>query len=46
MISNDINLEQLNNLSPEERALALEILKEYSQDGFSNILEDLKYSAR
>ena len=44
MISNDINLEQLNNLSPEERALALEILKEYSQDGFSNILEDLKYS--
>ena len=44
MISNDINLEQLNNLSPEERALALEILKEYSQDGFSSLLEDLKYS--
>ena len=44
MISNELNLEQLNNLSPEERALALEILKEYSQDGFSNILEDLKYS--
>ena len=44
MISNEINLEQLNNLSPEERALVLEILKEYSQDGQSAILEDLKYS--
>ena len=43
MISNELNLEQLNNLSPEERALALEILKEYSQEGFSSILEDLKY---
>ena len=43
-MSNEINLEQLNSLSPEERALALEILKEYSQEGFSNILEDLKYS--
>jgi len=44
MISNEISLEQLNSLSPEERALALEILKEYSQEGFSNTLEDLKYS--
>lgn len=44
MISNELNLEQLNNLSPEERALALEILKEYSQEGFSNLLENLKYS--
>lgn len=44
MISNELNLEQLNSLSPEERALALEILKEYSQEGFSSILEDLKYS--
>ena len=44
MISNEINLEQLNNLSPEERALALEILKEYSQEGYSTLLEDLKYS--
>jgi hypothetical protein len=44
MISNEINLEQLNNLSPEERALALEILKEYSKDGYSSLLEDLKYS--
>ena len=43
MISNELNLEQLNSLSPEERALALEILKEYSKEGFSNILEDLKY---
>ena len=43
-MSNEINLEQLNNLSPEERALALEILREYSQEGFSSLLEDLKYS--
>ena len=43
-MSNEINLEQLNNLSPEERALALEILKEYSQEGYSTLLEDLKYS--
>ena len=44
MMSNEINLDQLNNLSPEERALALEILKEYSQEGYSTLLEDLKYS--
>jgi hypothetical protein len=44
MISNEINLEQLNSLSPEERSLALEILKEYSQEGYSSILDDLKYS--
>ena len=40
MISNEINLERLNSLSPEERALALEILKEYSQEGYSSILEE------
>ena len=44
MMSNDINLDQLNNLSPEERALALEILKEISQEGHSEILDDLRYS--
>ena len=44
MMSNEINLEQLNSLSPEERALALEILKEISQDGHSEILDELKYS--
>jgi hypothetical protein len=43
-MSNEINLDQLNNLSPEERALALEILKEYSQEGYSGLLENLKYS--
>ena len=43
-MSNEINLEQLNSLSPEERALALEILKEISQEGHSDILDDLKYS--
>jgi hypothetical protein len=44
MISNELNLDQLNSLSPEERALALEILKEISQEGHSEILDDLKYS--
>ena len=44
MMSNEIDLKALDNLSPEERALALEILKEYSQDGQSILLEDLKYS--
>ena len=44
MMSNEINLEQLNSLSPEERALALEILKEISQEGHSDILDDLRYS--
>lgn len=38
------DLSALNSLSPEERALALEILKEYSQEGYSETLEDLKYS--
>lgn len=38
------DLSAINSLSPEERALALEILKEYSQEGQSAILEDLKYS--
>lgn len=38
------DLSILDNLSPEEKALAMEILKEYSQEGQSSILEDLKYS--
>ena len=44
MMSNELSLEQLNSLSPEERALAIEILKEYSQEGYSTLLEELKYS--
>jgi hypothetical protein len=44
MVSNELNLDILNSLSPEEKALALEILREYSHDGQSAILEDLKYS--
>ena len=44
MMSNEINLDQLNSLSPEERALAMEILREYSQEGHSDLLDDLKYS--
>ena len=38
------DLSILDSLSPEERKLALEILKEYSQEGQSAILDDLKYS--
>ena len=38
------DLSALNTLSPEERELALEILKEYSQDGQSAILNTLQMS--
>lgn len=44
MISNEINLEALAGLNEDEKQLALEILKEYSQEGQSAILDDLKYS--
>jgi hypothetical protein len=43
-LNNTPDLSALNNLSPEERALALEILKEYSQEGKSDTLNELKYS--
>lgn len=45
MVSNDkLNIEAFEGLTPEEKALALEILKQYSQEGKSDILEDLQYS--
>lgn len=37
------DLSILDSLSPEERALAMEILKEYSQEGQSEILDDLRF---
>ena len=37
------DLKELNNLSPEERQLAIQILEEYSLNGKSQKLEDLKY---
>ena len=45
MISNDklLNLEAFAGLTEEEKALALEILKQYSLEGKSDILEDLTY---
>jgi hypothetical protein len=43
-LNNTPDLSALNSLSTEERALAMEILKEYSQEGHSAILDDLKYS--
>ena len=39
-----IDVSILDSLSPEEREVALEILKQYSQEGHSEILEELKYS--
>ena len=44
MQNNLLDLTALDGLSKEERELALQILKEYAQDGESSILEDLKYS--
>ena len=46
MISNDklLNIEAFEGLTPEEKALALEILKQMSTDGKSDILDDLRYS--
>ena len=35
---------QFNNLSEEEKKVALEILKQYSQEGKSSILDELKYA--
>ncbi len=38
------SLDILNSLSEEEKAMALEILKELSTSGTSEKLDDLKYS--
>jgi len=40
----NFNLEELNNLSKEEREAVLKILKEYSLDGSSKYLNELKYA--
>ncbi len=40
---NEFNLEELNNLSEEEREVALQILKQYSETGNSNIYNQLLY---
>lgn len=42
MMSN-INKEAFNNLSEEEKAFALKILKEMAANGKSDTLDDLKY---
>lgn len=39
-----IDLSMLDQLSPEEKELAMSILREYSETGQSEIFEDLKYS--
>lgn len=45
MMSNELNIEErLKDLSPEERALALEILKQVASEGKSDILDDLNYN--
>lgn len=46
MISNEnplLDISALDGLSEEERRLALEILKEFSQDGVSTLLDTLQY---
>lgn len=45
MISNDmpLNIDALEGLSREEKELALEILRQMSQEGTSSILDSLKY---
>lgn len=40
----NLNLDVLNGLSDEEKAIALEILKELSTSGTSDKLNELKYS--
>ena len=42
--NNILNLKELNDLSPEERKIALQILQEYSQQGKSKKLDDIKYA--
>ncbi|MBP5469533.1 MAG: hypothetical protein J6Z11_09855 [Candidatus Riflebacteria bacterium] len=42
-MANKIDASILNNLSEEERAAALEILKQVAEKGESDILNDLKY---
>ena len=37
------NFDELNNLSEEERKIALEILEQFSKQGSSNIFNDLLY---
>lgn len=38
------NFDELNNLSEEERKIALSILEEFSKEGTSKVFEDLKYA--
>ena len=40
----NLNIDELNGLSEEERAVALDILKQLSETGESNIYNDLLYS--
>ena len=40
---NSFNLEELNKLNEEERKIALEILKQYSETGNSDIYNQLLY---
>lgn len=44
MVSDKLNMDALNNLSKEEKELAIKILKEYAETGLSETLDDLKYN--
>lgn len=43
-MTDTLNLQELNNLSEEEKAYALKILEELSKEGKSTSLDNLKYS--
>lgn len=43
-MSNEIDLTLLDSLSPEEKAAALEILRQYAIDGKSELLDDFMYN--
>lgn len=42
--NNLLNLKELDNLSPEERQIALQILQQYAESGQSKIYNNLKYA--
>lgn len=44
MMSDKFDLDAFKALSPQEQKVALEILKQYSEDGYSSLLEALNNS--
>lgn len=44
MVPSNLNTEAFKNLTPQEQKVALEILKQYSDTGYSDLFNDLKYA--